>query len=80
MATVYLDRKNQAAWPAERLLPLLAGIAELEPWLHQWHAEPEVGFPGTPAAFFTTFLDVDLSTLDADQGALAALRGVEQLR
>jgi hypothetical protein len=35
LATVYLDRKNNAAWPAQRLLPLLAGIAELEPRLHQ---------------------------------------------
>ncbi|WP_433386866.1 DUF7008 domain-containing protein [Micromonospora sp. KLBMP9576] len=26
LATVYLDRKTQEAWPAERLLPLLAGL------------------------------------------------------
>src|SRR5262249_33444076 len=40
LAGVYLDRKTQAAWPADRLLPLLAGLLELEPWLHQWHADP----------------------------------------
>ncbi|MCL7459931.1 hypothetical protein M8I35_22400 [Micromonospora sp. MSM11] len=34
LATVHLDRKTQEAWPAERLLPLLAGLVEIEPWLH----------------------------------------------
>ncbi|MEU8004186.1 BREX-2 system adenine-specific DNA-methyltransferase PglX [Catellatospora sp. NPDC049111] len=77
LATVYLDRRTQAAWPADRLLPLLAGLAELEPWLHQWHAEPKAGFPGTPADFFTTFIDTELSTLDADRAALTRLRGLE---
>lgn len=40
LAAVYLDRRQQAGWPAERLLPLLAGLLELEPWLQQWHGEP----------------------------------------
>ena len=43
LATVYLDRKTQGGWQAERLLPLLAGLVELEPWLHQWHADPQPG-------------------------------------
>jgi hypothetical protein len=30
LATVYLDRKNNAAWRPDQLLPLPAGIAELE--------------------------------------------------
>ena len=79
LATVYLDRKNNAAWPAERLLPLLAGIAELEPWLHQWYAEPRPGFPGSPAEFFTGLVDTELSALGADRAALRQLRGVEEL-
>ncbi|WP_405094740.1 BREX-2 system adenine-specific DNA-methyltransferase PglX [Micromonospora sp. NBC_01412] len=71
LATVYLDRKLQAAWPAERLLPLLAGIAELEPWLHQWYADERPGFPGSPAQFFTDLVDAELSQLGAYRATLA---------
>ena len=76
LATVYLDRKSQAAWAGDRLLPLLAGLAELEPWLKQWHADPRPGFPGSPAQFFTGFIDTELSALGADRAALTALRGL----
>jgi hypothetical protein len=76
LATIYLDRKNQAAWPAERLLPLLAGLAELEPWLRQWHSDPRPGFPGTPAQFFTGLVDTELAALGSDRPTLTALRGL----
>ncbi|MFF3865452.1 BREX-2 system adenine-specific DNA-methyltransferase PglX [Micromonospora sp. NPDC001898] len=76
LATVYLDRKLQAAWPAERLLPLLAGIAEFEPWLHQWHADERPGFPGSPAQFFTDLVDAELSQFGADRPTLVTLRGL----
>ncbi|MFI7072013.1 BREX-2 system adenine-specific DNA-methyltransferase PglX [Micromonospora sediminicola] len=76
LATVYLDRRLQAAWPAERLLPLLAGIAELEPWLHQWHTEERPDFPGSPAQFFTGLVDTELAQLGADRATLVALRGL----
>jgi hypothetical protein len=78
LATVYLDRKTRAAWPAEKLLPILAGLAELEPWLRQWRAEPFPGFPGTPAEFFTGLIDTELAALGADRARLTELRGVEE--
>jgi len=31
--------RGMEAWTAERLLPILAGLQELQPWLDQWHAE-----------------------------------------
>ncbi|MGC5289799.1 BREX-2 system adenine-specific DNA-methyltransferase PglX [Micromonospora sp. DT231] len=71
LATVYLDRKLQAAWPADRLLPLLAGIVELEPWLHQWYADERPGFPGSPAQFFSDLVDAELSQLGVDRSSLA---------
>jgi hypothetical protein len=79
LAAVYLDRRTAAGWPADRLLPLLAGLAELEPWLHQWHADERPDFPGTPAGFFTEFIDGELTRLGADRSALTRLRGVEPL-
>lgn len=79
LATVYLDRKQQAGWPADRLLPLLAGLAELEPWLKQWHDEPKPGYMGTPAQFFSGLIDTELGSLGSDRSTLTNLRGVEEL-
>lgn len=79
LATVYLDRKTQEAWPAHRLLPLLAGMVEIEPWLHQWHSGEQAGFPGSPAEFFTDFINAELAQLSSDRSALALLRGVPEL-
>ncbi|MEV1330914.1 BREX-2 system adenine-specific DNA-methyltransferase PglX [Micromonospora costi] len=79
LATVYLGRKTQEAWPAHRLLPLLAGLVEIEPWLHQWHSGEQPGFPGSPADFFTDFVNAELAQLSSDRSALALLRGVPEL-
>ncbi|MEV4638089.1 BREX-2 system adenine-specific DNA-methyltransferase PglX [Actinoplanes sp. NPDC049548] len=73
LATIYLER-TQAGWGKEALLPLLAGVAELEPWLKQWYDEPRPGFPGSPAKFFTTFLDGQLANLGADRADLRQFR------
>jgi hypothetical protein len=77
IAGVYLDRKNVAGWERERrdgLLALLAGLAELEPWLAQWFGESRPGFNGSPAQFFTGFLDGELAALGADRADLDQLR------
>ncbi|MFE9965439.1 BREX-2 system adenine-specific DNA-methyltransferase PglX [Streptomyces sp. NPDC005525] len=36
----------------EDVAPLLAGLLELQPWLDQWHNEPDPLFAPTPAKFF----------------------------
>ncbi len=36
---LYYHRKLEEAWPPERLVPLLAGLEELLPWVRQWHAD-----------------------------------------
>jgi hypothetical protein len=76
LAAVYLERRTQG-WSAERLLPLLAGLVELEPWLHQWHGDPQPGYPGSPADFFTGLVDSELAAHSADRTALATIRGVD---
>ena len=39
-----VDERLAEDAPAERLGPLGAGLAELEPWLEQWHAEEDPAF------------------------------------
>lgn len=51
------DRTTQAGWNTEKVTPLLAGLAELMPWVHQWHGEYDPEWDGTPAEEYQTFLD-----------------------
>jgi hypothetical protein len=44
-------------------LPLLAGLVELEPWLHQWHVEASPEFGGSPAVFMTGFIESQLAAI-----------------
>ena len=67
LATVYIERKQVDGWPEEKLLPLLAGLVELEPWLHQWHGDPAPEYPASPAEFYTTFVDAELAAHGADR-------------
>ena len=45
LAALYQERKEEA-WTKDRLVPLLAGLLELVPWLKQWHNEPAASFGG----------------------------------
>jgi hypothetical protein len=40
LITLVEDRSTTDGWDTARLSPLLAGLQELMPWLHQWHNEP----------------------------------------
>ncbi|MGW2655792.1 BREX-2 system adenine-specific DNA-methyltransferase PglX [Streptomyces sp. NPDC001478] len=46
---------NDASLSAEEMVPLLAGLLELQPWLGQWHNEFDPLYSGTPAAFFAGY-------------------------
>ncbi|MEW2631399.1 hypothetical protein AB0903_07000 [Streptomyces sp. NPDC048389] len=37
LVDVINDRTEQTGWDTPRLTPLIAGIQELMPWVHQWH-------------------------------------------
>jgi len=71
LANLYLTRKTGDDWPAERLLPLLAGLAELEPWLHQWHADSDDTDDESPAQYYTHFIDTELAALGLGRPDLA---------
>jgi Predicted N6-adenine-specific DNA methylase len=72
LANLYLSRKNDEGWPTERLLPLLAGLVELEPWLHQWHADPDEGDDESPAEYYSNFIDTELAALGFGRADLTA--------
>jgi hypothetical protein len=58
----------------DAVVPLLAGMAELEPWLHQWHGDADPARGGSPAAAITAMLDHELSTMGRTRPELDAWR------
>jgi len=55
LATWINELIEEEGWPAERLIPALAGLAELLPWLEQWHEEPDPEF-GRLDHFYRNYL------------------------
>jgi hypothetical protein len=45
LAHILQARKNEG-WSGERLVPMLAGLLELLPWLEQWHGEDGAEYRG----------------------------------
>jgi DNA-binding transcriptional regulator YhcF (GntR family) len=57
LAALYQRRKTEDGWTGERLVPLLAGLAERVPWLLQWHNEPSDAYGGMKLGeFFRDFV------------------------
>ena len=50
LASVINDRE-QEGWPDEKLVPLVAGLAELQPWVDQWHGDVHPTYGVSLAAF-----------------------------
>lgn len=69
--TFYIaERRELDAWDAERLTPLLVGLAELLPWVAQWHADTDPEFGERPAVAYNRFLDDQLLQLGLTQAGL----------
>ena len=55
----YYDARKREGWDAKRLTPLLAGLDQLLPWIHQWHPEIDPEFGETAGQSFQTMLEHD---------------------
>ena len=75
LARLIVERTQGEGITRDQLLPLIAGMAELEPWLHQWHADPDPAFGGvSPAVFLTGFIDSQLAAIGATRTDAKAWR------
>ncbi|MCC5840768.1 MAG: BREX-2 system adenine-specific DNA-methyltransferase PglX [Opitutales bacterium] len=64
LAEYYLDAKTAQGWPAPKLQLLLAGLADLLPWLHQWHNTPDPEYGMGLGDYFAGFLEEECRGLD----------------
>lgn len=74
LARLIVDRQNNHAWGVDELTPLLAGLAELEPWLWQWHAEVDAATGMNSASAITQLLEQQLAQHRLARAELAAWR------
>ncbi|MFX0595225.1 BREX-2 system adenine-specific DNA-methyltransferase PglX [Melissospora conviva] len=67
---------NQQTFGAskEALVPLVAGLVELEPWLHQWHTDLEPEFGSSAAQAVTSQIDQFLAQLQMTRDDVNAWR------
>lgn len=56
LATTYEQRRSVDGWSPEQLKPILAGLAELVPWLRQWHNDVDPATGLRLGDFFAEFV------------------------
>ena len=66
------DAHAREGWAPERLTPLYAGLAELEPWLLQWHNAFDPAMGVGMGDFFRDYLDGELQRQGLTRRDLAA--------
>jgi hypothetical protein len=49
--SLIIGDREKDGWPDDRLVPLVAGLAELQPWVDQWHSEVDPDYGVSLAAF-----------------------------
>ncbi len=54
------------------LTQMVAGLIELEPWVHQWHSEMDASFGVSPAQAITGVIDQQLGRLEATRDEITA--------
>ncbi len=59
----YYDARKREGWDAKRLTPLLAGLQQLLPWIHQWHPEIDKEFGETAGKSYQSLLEQDAHEL-----------------
>ncbi|MGB8843779.1 MAG: BREX-2 system adenine-specific DNA-methyltransferase PglX [Aliidongia sp.] len=68
----YVARKDEDGWAGPRLIPLLAGLLELVPWLRQWHNDLDRETGVHMGDYFAAFVADEARELSL---TLADLRG-----
>ena len=69
-----IQEREQEGWDDERLIPLVAGLAELQPWVEQWHTEVISEYGASYAEICREELDQRAAQVGKTVAELAAWR------
>ncbi|GIJ31537.1 BREX-2 system adenine-specific DNA-methyltransferase PglX [Micromonospora sediminimaris] len=74
LATLIVAREQEDGWATDRLLPLVAGLREILPWVRQWHGEFDAEWGSSPADIYAGFLAETTNRLHLTDEALTSWR------
>jgi len=74
LATLIVSREQEDGWDTRRLLPLLAGLREVLPWVRQWHGEFDPTWGASPADIYAGFLSETAGRLQLTDEAMMSWR------
>jgi hypothetical protein len=57
IGTLLMERQQNDGWDADRSWPLAVAMAELLPWLAQWHADVDPHLGDSPAGLYRAFTE-----------------------
>ena len=57
LMTIIEDRTSRDGWDKDKLVPLIAGLAEVLPWVRQWHGDVDPAFGMSPADAYAGYLE-----------------------
>jgi hypothetical protein len=69
-----IGEREQEAWDDDHLVPLVAGLAELQPWVAQWHSKVDPVYGVSLAAFCEEQLEQRVVQVGKTVAELAAWR------
>ncbi len=72
--SLVIGAREADGWADERLVPLVAGLAELQPWVEQWHSEVDPTYGVSLAAFTREQLAQRMTQVGRSLEELAAWR------
>lgn len=72
--SVVITEREKDGWSDDRLVPLVAGLAELQPWVDQWHNEVDPAYGLSLAAFCREQLTARAAQVGKTAADLAAWR------
>jgi hypothetical protein len=74
LAEYFLDAKDAHGWPPAKLKPLLAALADLLPWLKQWHNAFDPNYGMGLGDYFQGFLEEQCRALEMTVQEVDAVR------
>jgi hypothetical protein len=68
------DRATTDGWETPRLVPLLAGLLEVMPWVRQWHNEIDPAYGQSPAEAYDAYLTTERESRNLTEQSLRTWR------
>jgi hypothetical protein len=78
--SLIIEDREKDGWADDLLVPLVAGLAELQPWVDQWHSEVDPVYGVSLAAFCREQLSARAAQVGKTLDELAAWRPVPATR